>query len=186
MVETQFITNTDGGPDSIEGSLVCILWLLRHPEAMRAERKSRIPEYCSPPFVFRTETGQNDQNPNRQKHCPIVARTSEWSIHGNEAIGIREAKKFVAVQSVLAAELSEIVDLVAMVAVSMRTTGWDEGTVCERHDAAMDVARPDAASLCNRTHWASPQSEAVGGAVRCPCCAPANMPPEPSAPSLRL
>ena len=130
--------------------------------------------------------GQNDQNPDRQKHCPIVARTSEWSIHGNEAIGIREAKKFVAVQSVLAAELSEIVDLVAMVAVSMRTTGWDEGTVCECHDAAMDVARPDAASLCNRTHWASPQSEAVGGAVRCPRCAPANMPPEPSAPSLRL
>ena len=122
-------------------------WLLRHPEAMRAERKSRIPEYCPPPFVFRTETGQNDQNPGRQKHHPIVARTSEWSIHGNEVIEIREAKKFVAVQSVLAAKLSEIVDLVVMVAISMRTTVWDEGTLCERHDAAMDVARPDAASF---------------------------------------
>ena len=115
-----------------------------------------------------------------------MARTSKWSIHGNEAIRIREAKKFVAVQLVPAAELSEIVDLVVMVAVSMRMTGWDEGTVCERHDTAMDVARPDAASLCNWTHWASPQSEAVGGAVRCPRCALTNRPPEPSAPSLRL
>ena len=35
-------------------------------------------------------------------------------------------------------------------------------------------------------HWASPQSEVVGGAVRWPGCAPANMPPDPSAPSLRL
>jgi len=40
MVETPFIGNTDGSPDSIEGSLDCILWLLRHPEAMHAERKS--------------------------------------------------------------------------------------------------------------------------------------------------
>ena len=118
---------------------------------MRAERESRIPEYCPPPFVLSTETGQNDQNLGRQKHRPIVARTSEWSIHENEAIGIREAEKFVAMQSVLAAELSEIVDLVVMVAISMRTTGWDERTVCERHDAAMHVARPDAAALCNNS-----------------------------------
>ena len=123
MVETPFIANTDGSPESIEGSLVCILWLLCHPEAMRAERESRISEYYPPPFVLGTETGQNDQNQGHQNYCPIVARTSEWSVHGNEDIGIREVEKLVAVQSVFAAKLSEIVDLVAMVAISMRTTG---------------------------------------------------------------
>jgi len=35
-----------------------------------------------------------------------VARTFEWSIHGNEAIWIREAEKFVAMKSVLAAGMS--------------------------------------------------------------------------------
>ena len=118
---------------------------------MRAKRKSQIPEYCPPPFVLSTETGQNDQNQGLQMHHPIMARTSEWSIHGNEAIRIREAEKFVAVQSVLATELSEIVDLVAMVTISMRTTGWDERTICEHHNAAMHVACPNAAALCNNS-----------------------------------
>jgi len=54
-------------------------------------------------------------------------------------------------KSVLAAELSEIMDLVSMVAISMRMTGWDEHTVCERHDVAMHVAQPDAAALCNNS-----------------------------------
>ena len=151
MVETPFNANTDGSPDSIEGSLVYILWLLRHPEAMRAERESKIPIYCPSPCVISTETGQNDQNPGRQKHSPIVVRTSEWSIHGNEAIGIREAEKIVAMQFVLAAELSEIVDLMVMVAFLTRTTGWDERTICERHDVAMHVAHPDADALCNNS-----------------------------------
>jgi len=54
-------------------------------------------------------------------------------------------------KSVFAAKMSEIMDLVVMVAISMRTTGWDERTVCERHDAAMHVARPDTAALCNNS-----------------------------------
>jgi len=56
MVETPFIGNTD---DSIEGSLVCILWLLRHPKAMLAKREKPNPRILPTTLCSQHENGKS-------------------------------------------------------------------------------------------------------------------------------